>query len=117
MGVSAVEVQTYTWMPVAGDFTANTEPMVQITEGVDFNVIGREWRCKWSAENDKKSLQEVQTVLESNLKNITDVYGVLGVQRIVCGGCFDFKIIAAIKESKHTAWQENKYAPGEEIKA
>jgi hypothetical protein len=24
--------------------------------GVDFNVIAREWRMKWSADNDKQSL-------------------------------------------------------------
>ena len=28
-----------------------------ITEGVDFDVVAREWRMKWSPDNDKKSLQ------------------------------------------------------------
>ena len=30
--------------------------MGTIVEGVDFDTVAREWRCKWSGDNDKKSL-------------------------------------------------------------
>jgi uncharacterized protein (DUF302 family) len=49
-------------------------------EGVQFDTIAREWRCKWSSDNDKKSLQEVQKVLDEVLEEIKKVDGVKGVQ-------------------------------------
>lgn len=33
---------------------------VKITEGVEFETIAREWRFKWSADNDKSSLAAAQ---------------------------------------------------------
>ncbi len=39
---------------------SNTSPA-----GVDFNVIAREWRMKWSADNDKQSLALAQAALSS----------------------------------------------------
>jgi|TARA_B100000524_G_scaffold216322_1_gene113613 hypothetical protein len=50
-----------------------------------------EWRCKWSADNDKASLQEAQKALESVLADVKGVKGVKDVKRVVCGGCLDFK--------------------------
>ena len=47
--------------------------MVTITEGVEFDTIAREWRCKWSADNDKKSLVELQKVLEEVKADIKKV--------------------------------------------
>ena len=32
----------------------------KITDGVEFDTIAREWRLKWSADNDKKSLASAQ---------------------------------------------------------
>ena len=39
-------------------------------QGVDFNVIAREWRMKWSSDNDKKSLADAQAALVSVLANV-----------------------------------------------
>ena len=47
--------------------------MVTITEGVEFDTIAREWRCKWSADSDKKSLQEAQKALEAVLATVKKV--------------------------------------------
>ena len=41
-----------------------TSAIVTTTEGVEFDMFAREWRRIWSADNDKKSLAEVQKVLE-----------------------------------------------------
>jgi hypothetical protein len=87
--------------------------MTKITEGVEFDTIAREWRCKWSPENDKKSLQELQKALAEAAAEIKLVDGVKGVQRIVCGGCMDFKIITSLPEEKFGAWEEAKFAPEE----
>ena len=61
--------------------------MGTITEGVEFDTIAREWRCKWSPDNDKKALAEAQKLLTTTLADLKAVDGVKGVQRIVCGGC------------------------------
>jgi hypothetical protein len=71
-----------------------------ITEGVDFDVIAREWRMKWSPDNDKKALQAAQALLTEKLAAIKAIDGVTSVQRVVCGGCMDFKVIIACSADK-----------------
>eukprot|EP00928_Gymnodinium_smaydae_P081593 TRINITY_DN6507_c0_g2_i1.p1 TRINITY_DN6507_c0_g2~~TRINITY_DN6507_c0_g2_i1.p1 ORF type:complete len:161 (+),score=54.79 TRINITY_DN6507_c0_g2_i1:68-484(+) len=88
-----------------------------IVNGVDFETIAREWRCKWSTDNDKKSLEELQKLLGSQLATIKAVDGVKGVQRIVCGGCQDFKVITALPVDKYKAWAEGGHAPESEFLA
>ena len=87
--------------------------MVTITEGVEFDTIAREWRCKWSADNDKKSLAELQKVLDETKTEIKAVDGVKSVQRVVCGGCLDFKVVIALPEPKYGAWEAAGHAPEE----
>jgi hypothetical protein len=89
--------------------------MASITEGVSFDTIAREWRVKWSPDNEKKSLQEAQKALDAVLADIKKVDGVKGVQRVVCGGCMDFKVITSLPADKFGAWEENKFAPEEEF--
>jgi hypothetical protein len=59
---------------------------------VDFDTVAREWRCKWSADNDKLSLAEAQKALNQVLDDIKAVDGFQKVDRVVCGGCLDFKV-------------------------
>ncbi len=66
--------------------------MGTITEGVQFDTVAREWRCKWSADNDKKSLAEAQKALNEVLAEVKGVDGFKKVDRVVCGGCLDFKV-------------------------
>lgn len=66
--------------------------MVTFAEGIEFDTIAREWRCKWSADNDKASLVEAQKVLDSVLDSIKNIDGFKKVDRVVCGGCLDFKV-------------------------
>ncbi|KAL3906541.1 MAG: hypothetical protein SGILL_009229 [Bacillariaceae sp.] len=87
--------------------------MTTITEGVEFDTVAREWRCKWSPEDDKKSLQELQKALAEAVPEIKKVDGVKGVQRVVCGGCMDFKVIVSLPAEKFGAWEEAKFAPEE----
>jgi hypothetical protein len=56
--------------------------METVTEGVQFDTIAREWRCKWSPDDDKKSLQEAQKVLDEVLEEVKKVDGVKGVSGI-----------------------------------
>mmetsp|Transcript_28443 Transcript_28443/g.42554 ORF Transcript_28443/g.42554 Transcript_28443/m.42554 type:complete len:125 (+) Transcript_28443:114-488(+) len=66
--------------------------MITIAEGVEFDTIAREWRCKWSPDAEKASLVSAQKALESVLATVKDVDGVKKVDRVVCGGCLDFKV-------------------------
>jgi hypothetical protein len=89
--------------------------MDNVTEGVEFDTLAREWRCKWSAAHEKKSLQEAQKALEGVLGEVKKVDGVKGVQRVVCGGCLDFKVVISLDVGKFGAWEENKFAPEEDF--
>ena len=69
---------------------------VTIAEGVEFDTVAREWRCKWSPDNDKASLVEAQKILDSVLADLKAVDGVKSVERIVCGGCKSSVVLGMI---------------------
>ncbi|KAI2513662.1 hypothetical protein MHU86_802 [Fragilaria crotonensis] len=92
-----------------------TRTMVTFAEGIEFDTIAREWRCKWSADNDKASLVEAQKTLAGILDELKAVDGVKEVQRVVCGGCLDFKVITSLSADKFGAWQEAEFAPEHEF--
>jgi hypothetical protein len=104
-GITTVETQTYTLMPAEP-----VEP-IKITDGVEFDTIAREWRCKWSADNDKKSLAEAQKALKDVLAEVKTVKGVKDVKRIVCGGCLDFKVVVALDACDFGDWEKAGFAP------
>jgi hypothetical protein len=85
--------------------------MGTITKGVEFDTIAREWRCKWSADQDKASLAAAQELLNGVLAELKNINGVKNVQRIVCGGCLDFKVITALSAETFGAWSEKAFAP------
>ncbi|CAJ1395671.1 unnamed protein product [Effrenium voratum] len=84
-----------------------------ITDKVSFDNIAREWRCKWSADNDKASLDAAQEALDSVLAEVKKVDGVQSVQRVVCGGCLDFKVVVKLPADKFGSWEEAKFEPEE----
>ena len=82
--------------------------MPNITDNVSFCCVAREWRCKWSEDNGKKSLSDLQTLLETHLAALK----ALGtVQRVVCGGCHDFKVIIKMKAEKFGEWEPKAFEP------
>jgi hypothetical protein len=85
--------------------------MIEITAGVEFNTIAREWRLKWSADDNKKSLASVQQTLVVFTNALKKIDGVKSVQRIVCGGCLDFKVITALSADKFADWEAKGFAP------
>lgn len=91
--------------------------MPTITNGVDFNTIAREWRCKWSEDNDKASLQALQKALNDIMPKVSAVAALRDVRRVVCGSCHDFKIVMSMPADKFSAWEENKFAPEEDFLA
>jgi predicted TPR repeat methyltransferase len=87
--------------------------MGTIAEGVEFDTVAREWRCKWSPDNDKKALVEAQKVLMEVIGDLQKVDGFKKTDRVVCGGCMDFKVITSLSADKFGAWTEAKFAPEE----
>ena len=72
---------------------------------------------KWSTDDGSKSLQSVQLALETLLPQIKAVDGFKSVQRVVCGGCLDFKVVIALPVDKWPAWEAAKFAPEEQFLA
>mmetsp|Transcript_9476 Transcript_9476/g.13947 ORF Transcript_9476/g.13947 Transcript_9476/m.13947 type:complete len:138 (+) Transcript_9476:119-532(+) len=89
--------------------------MITIAEGVEFDTIAREWRCKWSPDAEKASLVSAQKALESVLATVKDVDGVKKVDRVVCGGCLDFKIVTSLPADKFGEWEKASFAPEAEF--
>mmetsp|Transcript_48875 Transcript_48875/g.91587 ORF Transcript_48875/g.91587 Transcript_48875/m.91587 type:complete len:113 (-) Transcript_48875:129-467(-) len=85
--------------------------MPAITDNVSFNNIAREWRCKWSADGEKASLTAAQKALEEVLPEIKKVAGLSSVQRVVCGGCLDFKVVMKLPADKFDDWSKAEFAP------
>merc|ERR1711966_206069 len=91
--------------------------MIDITPNVSFDTIAREWRCKWSADSDKASLVAAQDALKEVLSEVKGVKGVKDVQRVVCGGCLDFKVITSLDADSFGKWEEAGFAPEEKFLA
>lgn len=90
---------------IAKSSAVNTaRSMITITDGVEFDTIAREWRMKWSPDDDKKSLASAQQALSTFTDSIKKVDGVKSVQRVVCGGCLDFKVVIALPAEKFGDW-------------
>ena len=70
----------------------------------EFDTVAREWRMKWSPDDDKASLAAAQKVLEKQLATVKAVKGVKSVQRVVCGGCMDFKVIVSLDGDSFGEW-------------
>jgi hypothetical protein len=89
--------------------------MKTIVDNVAFDTIAREWRCKWSQDSDKTSLKELQNELDAVVAQLKGIPGVKSVQRIVCGGCLDFKVITAVNSDDFGAWESQDFAPEQEF--
>ncbi len=48
---------------------------------------------------------------------ISKVPGVKSVQRVVCGGCLDYKVIVALDAGAFGAWEAKKFEPEESFLA
>mmetsp|Transcript_65740 Transcript_65740/g.132320 ORF Transcript_65740/g.132320 Transcript_65740/m.132320 type:complete len:145 (-) Transcript_65740:399-833(-) len=95
----------------------NVMANVEITKGVEFDTVAREWRMKWSEEKEKESLAQVQEIVDATLGEIKAIDGVKSVQRVVCGGCLDYKIITSVDAAKFGDWEAAGFAPEEKFLA
>lgn len=86
--------------------------MPSIVSNVHFDTIAREWRCKWESE---EALVKCQTSLTTVLDSVKSVKGVKNVQRVVCGGCKDFKVIVSLDAATFGEWESSAFLPEEEF--
>ena len=68
-----------------------------------------------SPDDDKKSLAEVQAVVDKTLGDLKALDGVKSVQRVVCGGCLDYKLITALDGEKYGDWEAAGHPPEAEF--
>ncbi len=83
-----------------------------IVPGVDFDIVCREIRCKWSPDDDKASLSAAQAVLNEYLPKLKE-HG--SVKRMVCGGCLDFKIQTMVPEGNFGDFESGGHGPEADI--
>eukprot|EP00469_Lotharella_globosa_P013749 CAMPEP_0167774982 /NCGR_PEP_ID=MMETSP0111_2-20121227/2300_1 /TAXON_ID=91324 /ORGANISM="Lotharella globosa, Strain CCCM811" /LENGTH=199 /DNA_ID=CAMNT_0007664835 /DNA_START=38 /DNA_END=637 /DNA_ORIENTATION=- len=85
--------------------------MTEIAKGVSFDTVAREWRMKWSPDADKASLVKAQEALDEVLTEVKAIPGVKSVQRVVCGGCLDFKVVTSLEADKFGDWEGSEFSP------
>eukprot|EP00933_Yihiella_yeosuensis_P031180 TRINITY_DN24731_c0_g1_i1.p1 TRINITY_DN24731_c0_g1~~TRINITY_DN24731_c0_g1_i1.p1 ORF type:complete len:159 (-),score=33.90 TRINITY_DN24731_c0_g1_i1:150-626(-) len=109
--------------------------MPTIAAGVDFETVAREWRCKWSSDDDMASLKACQKLLDDMKDDILSVtydwngkqlatHEVLNgkidvskkqVQRLVDSECLDFKVIIKLPQKDFDDWQNRNFAPEDQF--
>eukprot|EP00957_Ditylum_brightwellii_P009468 714390-Ditylum_brightwellii.AAC.1 len=94
--LAAIIPSVAAFAPVATPAFARTQALngVPLANGsMEFDRVCREWRCKY--EGDKvtsESLESIANVLEEYLPTIKGVSEGITVNRLICGGCLDFKL-------------------------
>lgn len=90
----------------------NAEPVPLANGAMSFNRVCREWRCKY--EGDKatsESLEAISKVVDEYLPTIKEVSEGITVNRLVCGGCLDFKLMMTVPLEDFGPWEESGHAP------
>jgi hypothetical protein len=64
---------------------------------MSFNRVCREWRCKYDGnKSDSASLEAIAKVVDECLPAIKSASSDITVNRLVCGGCLDFKLMMTL---------------------
>merc|ERR1719181_553940 len=100
--------------------TSRTMPTIP-GANITFDKVAREWRCKYAADAsggpaDSASLKAAEELLQSYLPTLKALPNA-EVTRVMCGGCYNFKIIVNQPADDHGAWAADKFAPEAEIVA
>jgi hypothetical protein len=85
--------------------------MPAVAKGVEFDTIAREWRCKFSPDNENQAAADVQIALNGVMDKVGAVPGLIKVQRAVCGGCYDFKVMMSVSADKYGDWEAKGFEP------
>jgi hypothetical protein len=85
-------------LPLFARTTAFSQKMatnaVPLANGsMSFDRVCREWRCKYTGDKaTSESLEAIAKVVDEFLPKIKAVSSGATVNRMICGGCLDFKL-------------------------
>lgn len=85
----------------------NAEDVPLANGAMSFNRVCREWRCKY--EGDKatsESLEAISKVVDEYLPELKKLSDGVKVNRLVCGGCLDFKLMTTVPLEDFGPWEE-----------
>lgn len=94
----------------------NAEDVPLANGAMSFNRVCREWRCKY--EGDKgtsESLEAISKVVDEYLPELKKVSDGVTVNRLVCGGCLDFKLMTTVPLADFGPWEESGHSPEKEF--
>jgi hypothetical protein len=89
-------------------------PSTAVSEGVplangamSFDRVCREWRCKYDGDKStSESLEAIAKVVDEYLPEIKKASKDATVNRLVCGGCLDFKLMTTVPLADFGPWEE-----------
>mmetsp|Transcript_5048 Transcript_5048/g.6524 ORF Transcript_5048/g.6524 Transcript_5048/m.6524 type:complete len:149 (-) Transcript_5048:98-544(-) len=94
----------------------NAEDVPLANGSMSFNRVCREWRCKFEGnKSDSESLEAIAKTVDEFLPQIKSISEGITVNRLVCGGCLDFKLMMTVPLADFGAWEEGGHAPESEF--
>ncbi|MGK3738521.1 MAG: hypothetical protein ACI8RD_003461 [Bacillariaceae sp.] len=85
----------------------NAESVPLANGSMSFNRVCREWRCKYDGDKStSESLEAISKVLDECLPEISKASKDITINRLVCGGCLDFKLMMTVPLEDFGAWEE-----------
>jgi hypothetical protein len=64
---------------------------------MSFDRVCREWRCKYSGDKaTSESLEAISKLVDEYLPQVKAVSEGATVNRLICGGCLDFKLMTTV---------------------
>mmetsp|Transcript_1551 Transcript_1551/g.1758 ORF Transcript_1551/g.1758 Transcript_1551/m.1758 type:complete len:113 (-) Transcript_1551:202-540(-) len=91
--------------------------MAEQAPGITYDTVAREWRCKWSPDDNRKAATKAQQSWLKFKDRVKSIPGVIRVDRLCCGTGLDFKIIVSMNADSYWSWAEQDHAPESEFLA
>eukprot|EP00560_Eucampia_antarctica_P007449 CAMPEP_0197822884 /NCGR_PEP_ID=MMETSP1437-20131217/187_1 /TAXON_ID=49252 ORGANISM="Eucampia antarctica, Strain CCMP1452" /NCGR_SAMPLE_ID=MMETSP1437 /ASSEMBLY_ACC=CAM_ASM_001096 /LENGTH=146 /DNA_ID=CAMNT_0043421749 /DNA_START=45 /DNA_END=485 /DNA_ORIENTATION=+ len=83
---------------------------------MSFDRVCREWRCKYSGDKaTSESLEAIAKVVDEYLPKLKEVSSDIKVNRLVCGGCLDFKLMSTVPLDDFGPWEAKGFEPEAEF--
>jgi hypothetical protein len=90
--------------------SANAVPLAN--GAMSFDRVCREWRCKYSGDKaTSESLEAISKLVDEYLPEIKATSSDATVNRLICGGCLDFKLMTTVPLDDFGPWEEKGFAP------
>eukprot|EP00419_Tripos_fusus_P020323 CAMPEP_0172758670 /NCGR_PEP_ID=MMETSP1074-20121228/166223_1 /TAXON_ID=2916 /ORGANISM="Ceratium fusus, Strain PA161109" /LENGTH=158 /DNA_ID=CAMNT_0013592307 /DNA_START=11 /DNA_END=487 /DNA_ORIENTATION=+ len=83
---------------------------------MSFDRVCREWRCKYTGPAEESaSLEALAKLMDEYLPALKAISPGAKVNRMVCGGCLDFKLMTTLPLDDFGPWEEKGFAPEAEF--